>query len=80
MSKKKVNEEETLHYRCCHVCGAVSSGENPILQCEKCNKVMAPFFYFDVRDGCTYTDDRFHEKKLTKSGERAPVQGLTVYW
>src|SRR5687768_13454482 len=39
----------SLHFRRCHVCGAVTERKDKIERCGGCGKSISPFFYFDEK-------------------------------
>ncbi len=42
--------EASLHFRRCHICGAVSETENALVdKCGHCGKFFAPFVFFDEK-------------------------------
>ena len=70
---------DTVHFRRCHVCGCLSSvREGKVEQCQHCERVLAPFFYFDDRFTVVYGDERIRPQNL--ENEYVPILGLTVHW
>ena len=65
-------------YRRCHVCDCVNGSDEPVLECLDCHKVMAPFFFFDVRRSKIYSDRPFD--KVNVEGKYRPIEGLTAFW
>lgn len=67
-----------IHYRRCHVCGAVTESFQKIERCECCGKHVAPFFYFDDL-ATTPPSDSGVDGRKTEPGIK-PLLGLTAYW
>lgn len=73
------NSDENVYIRRCHVCDHVMEAEErSILECAKCGKHFAPFFYFDDRLSPILGDNTLKAPLL--EGEYRPIEGLTVYW
>lgn len=89
-TRKNKEAEKQNYYRRCHVCNHVTTSDEPVTECSCCKKVMAPFFFFDVKKTKIYSDidDPFLQacySAITSSDEnekekRQPIEGLTVYW
>lgn len=71
------HEPILIHYRRCHVCGAVTEREVKIERCDTCGKSVVPFFFFDDTK-VPPPEDRQLKKRF--EGEMRPVLGLTAYW
>lgn len=70
---------DNVHFRKCHVCGSISEkSEEPVKKCSKCEKSLAPFFYFDDHTKVTLSD--MHLRPPLLDGEFLPIHGLTVVW
>ncbi len=67
-----------IHFRRCHVCGAVTEHEEKIESCGVCGKAIVPFLYYDdtVQVGVSSEGPR----PRVRDGEWNPVVGLTAYW
>ena len=68
---------QSLHFRRCHVCGAVTERKNPVDQCELCGKFIAPFFYFDEK---TIAIEDRGGTLVPGQGQVRPLIGLAAYW
>jgi hypothetical protein len=70
--------KRVIHFRRCHVCGAVTEQEEKIENCRDCHKPIVPFLYYDdtIQVGVASEGPR----PKTKEGEWRPVIGLTAYW
>ena len=86
---QQIEQQAGAFYRRCHVCGHLGHAHEPVLECAQCGKVMAPFFYFDVRESPVYTDklepgeelvEKLASEKEADSFRHQPIWGLTVYW
>lgn len=67
-----------IHFRRCHVCGAVTEHEEKIEHCDQCGKSIVPFLYYD--DTAQIGHSIEGPKIVVKEGEWKPVIGLTAYW
>lgn len=73
-----MNLNEVIHYRRCHVCGAVSELKCKIERCNSCGKSISPFFYFDDLLAPVPAEDLL--RPPFAKGEVRPIVGLTAYW
>lgn len=67
----------SLHFRRCHVCGAVTERNDPVDQCETCGKFISPFFYFDERTIAVKAESG---SVNPGQGQMRPLIGLAAYW
>ncbi len=68
---------QSLHFRRCHVCGAVTERKDPVDRCEHCGKFISPFFYFDEKS-ITVEDEK--GALAPTQGHVRPLIGLAAYW
>ena len=81
-----------LHFRRCHLCNHVNmTKEKVVKKCQKCNKHLAPYYYFDERKLYQILQKKsalpnsyvraFIQKRQGRQNERyPPLQGLSAYW
>lgn len=69
--------QPSLHFRRCHVCGAVTERKDPVDQCDACGKHISPFFYFDEKT--IAVKDQGGAPALGK-GQVRPIIGLAAFW
>lgn len=67
-----------IHFRRCHVCGAVTEQVEKIERCGDCGKSIVPFLYFDEERIRVAADSLAQPKN--KDGEWIPVVGLGACW
>ncbi len=65
----------SLHFRRCHVCGAVTERKDPVDRCETCGKFISPFFYFDEKTIAVKA-----ESGVVPGQGMRPLIGLAAYW
>lgn len=68
---------QSLHFRRCHVCGAVTERKDPVDQCECCGKFISPFMYFDEKAIAVKAESG---AKMPGKGQMRPIIGLAAYW
>lgn len=77
---------QRIHYRVCHICGAVNEAEEKLVcECQGCGKHLAPFYYFDESRamGLKPAERSLYEEAMISRlpfREYPPIFGLTAYW
>ena len=67
----------SLHFRRCHVCGAVTERKDPVDQCGGCGKHISPFLYFNEKS--IVVEDQ-KGAQAPGQGQVKPLLGLAAYW
>ena len=67
-----------IHFRRCHVCGAVTEQHERIERCGPCGKPIVPFLYFDERTVSIPSAEGM--RTAIRNGDWIPLLGLSVCW
>ncbi|MCB0349492.1 MAG: hypothetical protein KDD37_11700 [Bdellovibrionales bacterium] len=70
--------KKQTHFRRCHVCGTTSEHAKWVDRCAKCNKVFAPYFYYDEESVEAITEHLQRAPRML--GEYAPIIGISTVW